>query len=248
MPQPRYFDSLHVEKQNKIKIKGLPFSFYREKLESSEPNDSGNMMEQREQGQASDNGSDNGSDGQSQESSKSEESQWDWLDEDDDEGYFCITTTSPVKKHEQVHVSYGRRTNRFLLCWYGFALPENKYSSFNFRLWLNVDILRENKHTNAELFDLMTINKLMSGEDWEKGFIEEKGHKIPIDKITKEFRIKRTKLNQDLMMYFRLYLMVYYTGKDLKDVLVTIPVSLDYEIFVLSFGVKLLNHYLSKYS
>lgn len=37
----------------------------------------------------------------------------------------------------------------------------------------------------------------------------------------------------DLLMYLRLYLMLYYTHE--KDVLITIPVSLDYEIFVMQF-------------
>jgi hypothetical protein len=38
-----------------------------------------------------------------------------------------------------VHVSYGRRTNRFLLVWYGFVIDNNKYSSYNFRvLYINI--------------------------------------------------------------------------------------------------------------
>ena len=35
-----------------------------------------------------------------EDSESSEESKWDWLEETDDKGYFCITTTEPIKKHE----------------------------------------------------------------------------------------------------------------------------------------------------
>lgn len=38
-------------------------------------------------------------------------------------------------KGEQIFNSYGRRSNRFLLLWYGFTFPGNKYDSVAFRLW-----------------------------------------------------------------------------------------------------------------
>ena len=75
-----------------------------------------------------------------------------------------------------------------------------------------------------------------------------KGNKLLISQITKEFRLKKHELNQDLLMYLRLYLMVYYSGKEANEVLITIPVSIAYEIFVLQFTVKLLNYFLNQYS
>ncbi|CAD8159049.1 unnamed protein product [Paramecium pentaurelia] len=180
------------------------------------------------------------------ESDSSEESRWDWLEENDKDAYFCITTTEPIKKGEQVTVSYGRRTNRFLLSWYGFTLAENKYSSFNFRLWLNTEISKEKMQSQKQIFDTITINKLICSEEWDTGTIKYNGYEIPISSITKEFRIKKNKLNMDLLMYLRLYLMLYQVQE--KDVLITIPVSIDYEVFVMQFCIQLLQHYLNSYS
>lgn len=41
----------------------------------------------------------------------------------------CI---SPIKTGEELFISYGNRSNFFLLTWYGFCLAGNKYDSFRF--------------------------------------------------------------------------------------------------------------------
>ena len=33
----------------------------------------------------------------------------------------------PIAKHEQLHISYGKRANSYLLVEYGFAIPDNPY-------------------------------------------------------------------------------------------------------------------------
>ncbi|CAK77093.1 unnamed protein product (macronuclear) [Paramecium tetraurelia] len=221
--------SLNNEKKNQLTIQGLPT----QQIQTLKQNQQ-QMMEQQEQ-QDKENESDD-----------SEESNWDWLEENDQEAYFCITTTEPIKQYEQVTVSYGRRTNRFLLSWYGFTLPENKYSSFNFRLWLNTEISKEKMQSQKQIFDTITINKLISSKEWDTGKIKFNGYEIPVSSITKEFRIKKKKLNMDLIMYLRLYLMLYKVQE--KDVYITIPVSVDYEVFVMQFCIQLLQHYLNSYS
>ena len=44
-------------------------------------------------------------------------------------------------KHEQLYNFYGRRSNKYLLSGYNFVMPNNKYDSFSFRIfipdWLN---------------------------------------------------------------------------------------------------------------
>ena len=35
--------------------------------------------------------------------------------------YFTISTAGPVKAGKQLYISYGSRTNKFLLIWYGFC-------------------------------------------------------------------------------------------------------------------------------
>lgn len=49
------------------------------------------------------------------------------------------------------------------------------------------------------------------------------------------------------MVYLRLFLMVFYKGKENSKLLITIPISLDYEIFVLQFYVGLINYLLNEF-
>ncbi|CAD8145270.1 unnamed protein product [Paramecium octaurelia] len=225
---------LNNEKKNQVTIQGMAMQQIQTQQIQTLKQNQQQIIEQDEQ--------------QDKESERedSEESNWEWLEENDQDAYFCITTTEPIKQHEQVTVSYGRRTNRFLLSWYGFTLPENKYSSFNFRLWLNTQISKEKMQSQQQIFDTITINKLISSKEWDTGIIKFNGYEIPVSSITKEFRIKKNKLNMDLIMYLRLYLMLYKVQE--KDVYITIPVSVDYEVFVMQFCIQLLQHYLNSYS
>lgn len=45
----------------------------------------------------------------------------------DYDGSFSFRTTRPYEKGEEVHISYGRHSNDFLLVEYGFVLPSNKW-------------------------------------------------------------------------------------------------------------------------
>lgn len=54
---------------------------------------------------------------------------------DDADSFFIVTTNTFIKKGEQIFNSYGRRSNRFLLVWYGFTHFNNKYDSIIFRFW-----------------------------------------------------------------------------------------------------------------
>ena len=35
-----------------------------------------------------------------------------------------------IKKHEQLHITYGERANSFLLVEYGFAIPDNRFDFY----------------------------------------------------------------------------------------------------------------------
>jgi hypothetical protein len=50
--------------------------------------------------------------------------------------------------------------------------------------------------------------------------------------ISREFRFKRSNINEDLLIFLRLYLMNYYKGQDLYKLFVTFPASADFELFV----------------
>lgn len=48
-----------------------------------------------------------------------------------------MSTHGPVSAGSQLFNSYGSRTNRFLLVWYGFCYPNNLYDSVTLRLQAN---------------------------------------------------------------------------------------------------------------
>lgn len=54
---------------------------------------------------------------------------------DEKNSYFIVAAHRNLKVGEEVFNSYGRRSNRFLLIWYGFTHFNNKYDSVCFRLW-----------------------------------------------------------------------------------------------------------------
>jgi hypothetical protein len=45
-----------------------------------------------------------------------------------------MSTSAPLAANSQLFNSYGSRTNKFLLVWYGFTYPNNLYDSVSFRL------------------------------------------------------------------------------------------------------------------
>ena len=67
----------------------------------------------------------------------SSESDFEWIEENDEELYFAVCTRNDLSPGEQIFNHYGRRTNRFLVMWYGFTYMNNKYDSYPFRMWMN---------------------------------------------------------------------------------------------------------------
>ena len=57
-----------------------------------------------------------------------------WYEEEEEDTFFIVAASSKTKEGSEVFNSYGRRNNRFLLTWYGFTIPENKYDSVPFKL------------------------------------------------------------------------------------------------------------------
>ncbi|CAD8145583.1 unnamed protein product [Paramecium pentaurelia] len=226
---------LNPEKQNKVIIRGLP-QYQIEAIKAKQQIMNGRLNRlQNEITQSSDN-----------ESEISEESKWDWLNEYDSDAYFCIATTEPIKKFEQVTLSYGRRTNRFLINWYGFALIENIYSSFNFRLWMNTEIFKDQYKSRDQILDTIIIKKLIPEIESIVNKISYNSNEIPVSQLSKEFRIKKNKLNIDIIIFLRQLLQLHYGNE--QDLLSTIPVSINYEIFVMQFYYSLLHFLMNSYS
>ena len=56
--------------------------------------------------------------------------------------YFSMSTSSPISANSQIFNSYGSRTNKFLLVWYGFTYPDNLFDSVTLRLHVKFGALR----------------------------------------------------------------------------------------------------------
>jgi histone-lysine N-methyltransferase SETD3 len=53
----------------------------------------------------------------------------------EDDTYLIVAASRYIEKGEQIFNSYGRRSNKFLLVYYGFTHCGNKYDSVGFRFW-----------------------------------------------------------------------------------------------------------------
>lgn len=53
-----------------------------------------------------------------------------------------MSTYGPINAGSQLFNSYGSRTNKFLLVWYGFTYPNNLYDSVTLRLQANFPVAR----------------------------------------------------------------------------------------------------------
>ncbi|KRX00204.1 Rubisco LSMT, substrate-binding domain [Pseudocohnilembus persalinus] len=206
--------------------------------------DSENSYSEKSNNENEDEDSEQEDDTDDNQSSLSEESIFDWYETNDQDTYFIITSQDKIKKGEQIFNCYGRRTNKFLLMWYGFCFQNNKYDSFTFRMNMSVkyDKLDDN-FIERVLFRGSTNN-----EEMQMGTYNLNGENISIKDLTKEFRLKKDNINIDVIIYLRALLVKIYEGQEKKDIFVTLPVSLDFEIFVLKFYKKIINYFQSQYS
>jgi hypothetical protein len=53
-----------------------------------------------------------------------------------------MSTSSAVNANTELYNSYGSRTNKFLLVWYGFTYENNLHDSVSFRLQVKFDDFR----------------------------------------------------------------------------------------------------------
>ena len=58
----------------------------------------------------------------------------------DKTSYFIIYSTRAISEGESLKIKFGNRSNKYLLLNYGFAIENNKYDSFTFRLISNEEI------------------------------------------------------------------------------------------------------------
>lgn len=178
-------------------------------------------------------------------STSSDDSEWDWYKENDDDIYFVVVTRERIKKGQQIFHCYGRRTNKFLLSWYGFAYLPNIYDSYSFRVWLN--------QTPAK-FDENSISKLvLSGHAKAISSIKSQNlqtkQQLKMNDLTKEFRLKINRINAQLIIYLRLILAQSSSDTNsLVKSVYSLPVSLEHEKLVLSLGMDIIHYLLKRYN
>lgn len=122
-------------------------------------------------------------------------------------------------------VCYGRRTNRYLLCAYGFCLESNKYNSLQFRVWLDF--------TPKKLGEVqqMPPRNPASRDDQD-------------NKISKVIKLKHNRLRDDLLAYIRMSLITKHEqeqGEKVKDnILISTPVDIEFEMLTMGVSIQLL--------
>ena len=64
-----------------------------------------------------------------------------WWQHDDGQTYFCVSTKDQYefKPGQQIFTSYGRRSNKFLLTFYGFCIADNRHDSVVMRIRRSID-------------------------------------------------------------------------------------------------------------
>ena len=104
---------------------------------------------------------------QRQEDSKKKD--FSWWNYDDDETYFCVSTEEryTFSPGQQIFTSYGRRSNKFLLTFYGFCIPDNRHDSVVMRI-------RRSINSDSRLTPDGIIEQLvLTNEEIETGYRRE---------------------------------------------------------------------------
>ena len=72
---------------------------------------------------------------------KSGSKDFSWWQYDDKDTFFCVSTDAQYsfEQGQQIFTSYGRRSNKFLLTFYGFCIPENRHDSVIMRIRRKID-------------------------------------------------------------------------------------------------------------
>ncbi|KAL4510604.1 hypothetical protein ABPG72_004758 [Tetrahymena utriculariae] len=198
-------------------------------------------------------------------STLSDDTEFKWYQSQTENTYFAVTTEQAYKKGEQIFLCYGRRTNKFLLQWYGFAFQNNLFDSFGFRMWIQPEPC---PLEIPKIFNQIIFRKFISEDDWKNGFVMNDNIKISTKDLTKEFRLKRghlcdgrqkfhiqtsnniylfNQLKKEFIIYLRIYLSSHYHGKDQQRILFTLPQSFGFEKFVFDFALKVLKYMREQY-
>ena len=132
----------------------------------------------------------------------------------------------------ELKVSYGSRTNRYLAVWYGFALLDNCYDSYVFRI-----VVDETVAKNAGLRNGV-LSAHITPEQRKQGFVTHEGYIISTQLITTPFRAKLNELNLQLVAFLRGHLYQQWVKdrpqkKKAAKFSLSIPSDLSFELHVM---------------
>lgn len=158
-----------------------------------------------------------------------------WYTSKDEEIYFVVANNHNryIAKGKELTLSYGSRTNRYLAVWYGFALMDNIYDSYGFRIVIDEKLAKSVELDNGVLLHHVT------NEERQQGFIKVNGFVISTKLITFEFKSKIDVLNMELLNFFRGHFFQKwiadhpaYKKSLMNKYKVTIPFDIRYEIHI----------------
>eukprot|EP01017_Pseudomicrothorax_dubius_P051574 TRINITY_DN9960_c0_g1_i12.p1 TRINITY_DN9960_c0_g1~~TRINITY_DN9960_c0_g1_i12.p1 ORF type:complete len:312 (+),score=55.34 TRINITY_DN9960_c0_g1_i12:68-937(+) len=169
-----------------------------------------------------------------------------WYNTLDDQIYFLVATHADqkVEKNQQLFYFYGSRTNKYLLSWYGFCYSNNRYDSYSFRFWM--------KQTDLDGFNAiknMVYDTSLSYYEWENGTTTFNGRKISTFDLTKEIRLKKSRLNEEILVYLRGICIPKYPEKEFPETskIVNQVTSIDYEILIVNYAACIIDHIVSRF-
>lgn len=158
-----------------------------------------------------------------------------WYTTKDEEVYFVVANNHNryIAAGKELTLSYGSRSNKYLAIWYGFALLDNIYDSYGFRI-----VVDEKLAKNANLENSVLMHHI-TDEERQQGFIKVNGFVVSTKLITYEFKSKMDVLNLELLNFLRGHHFQQwikdhpaYKKNLMNKYKVTIPFDVRYEIFV----------------
>lgn len=136
----------------------------------------------------------------------------------------------PLKENDQAFYMYGSRSDDYLLESYGFCLEpnQNPFSSWKFRVLIGVNPAGE-----IEEISEMVPPKAVR-DDREN-----------IDKLTDLISVQSHRISEPLMEYLRTTMNNHYSeigGSDAQYLMISSPRVIEFELLILDWGIKLLEH------
>lgn len=153
-----------------------------------------------------------------------------WYRYDNPDTYFVLVNDSSksIMPGNSINYPYGNRNNRQLLETYGFTLTkDNPIASAEFRIYLSTNP----KEALTSARQLLPDQKVLN--DYEN-----------IDNYTEIAKVKANDSSEDFLCYLRSVLMTSnYDKEDKKDIMVSSPSVIDFEIIVMQYAIELITLY-----